>query len=59
MVAEKVEPLSRVPDPWAVRVELGRRLRELRLLRRLLRLSEAVDQERRPSASGREDHSRG
>ena len=44
-----VEPLANVPDPRTVRSELGRRLRELRLLRRLLRLSEAVDQERRPS----------
>jgi hypothetical protein len=54
MEATKNEPLATLPDPRMVRMELGRRLRELRLLRRLLRLSEAIDSERKP----REDKSR-
>ncbi|WP_417733012.1 hypothetical protein [Rosistilla oblonga] len=50
------EPLATVPDARTVRAELGKRLRELQLLRRLLRLAEAVDRERKPS---REEPARG
>lgn len=40
--------LSRVPTPVEVRVELGRAIRELALLRRLYQLSKAIAEERAP-----------
>lgn len=49
MATQNCEPLAAVPDPRMVRDVLGKRLRELRLLRRLLRLSEAVNRERQPN----------
>lgn len=45
--SKRRRPLDRVPDTMTVRAELGRTLRETRLLRRLLRVSQAVDHERR------------
>lgn len=51
MQHETRAPLAAVPDPLAVRAELGQRLRELRLLRRLLKLSEAVEREHRTQGS--------
>jgi hypothetical protein len=48
MATQNLEPLATVPDPRTVRLDLGKRLRELRLLRRLLRLCEAVERERQP-----------
>ena len=41
------DALEHVPPPQAVRVTLGRQIRATRLLRRLLRLAEAVERERR------------
>ncbi|MEI8213638.1 MAG: hypothetical protein WCI02_15935 [Planctomycetota bacterium] len=48
MATQNSEPLAVVPDPRTVRMDLGKRLRELRLLRRLLRLCEEVERERQP-----------
>ena len=46
-MTETDRPLLRaVPEARTVRAHLGVRLRELRLLRRLLRLAEAVDDHR-------------
>lgn len=59
MATQNCEPLATVPDPRMVRADLGKRLRELRLLRRLLRLSEAVNRERQPNGNvSREDTNR-
>lgn len=41
------ELLRSLPEPRIVREQIGRRLRETRLLRRLLRLSESVSAESR------------
>lgn len=46
MATQNSEPLAAIPDPRMVRLDLGKRLRELRLLRRLLRLCEAIERER-------------
>ncbi len=54
----KNEPLATIFDPRTVRMELGKLLRESQLVRRLLRLSEAVAREQR-SASSREVTARG
>lgn len=48
MATQYSEPLAAIPDPRMVRMDLGKRLRELRLLRRLLRLCEEVERERQP-----------
>ncbi len=47
--------LQTVPEPRAVRADLGDRVRELRLLRRLLRLAESVDTYRRERRGARSD----
>jgi hypothetical protein len=43
---ERAHPLNSLPSPRSVRETLARNLIENRLLRRLLRVSEAVAQER-------------
>lgn len=45
--------LENIPEPQAVRERLGQSVREARLLRQLLKLSERVARER-PAAAGRE-----
>ena len=45
-VPDPADALRHVPPPQTVRDTLGSRLREARLLRRLLRLAEAVERER-------------
>jgi len=44
-------PLRTIPEPRTVRAALARNLREGRLLRRLLRLAQAADEERRQQSS--------
>lgn len=46
-------PLQSVPDPQTVRTRLAEAVREAQLLRRLLRLSEAVANERQGIRSQR------
>lgn len=43
-------PLRNIPEPRTVRAALAQTLREARLLRRQLRLSQAADEELRESA---------
>jgi len=45
------EPLEAVPAPGIVRTQLGRRLREVALLRRLLRLAEAIHRDCPPRST--------
>ncbi len=53
---ETDSPLDRLPPP-TVHQYMGRHCRELALLRRLLRLSQAARQERAPEqADGQEGH---
>lgn len=47
--------LQAVPEARNVRAHVGERLRELRLLRRLLRLAESVDIYRRERQGARHD----
>lgn len=55
-MSETERPLiSAVPDARTVRAQVGERLRELRLLRRLLRLAEAVDDYRHKEPSDRRE----
>lgn len=44
---QQQHPLHYLPDAQTVRSHLGRLLRETRLTRQLLRLAQAVDEERR------------
>lgn len=44
-VAEK-PPLDLIPEPMTIRQWIGRLIRQLRILRRLLRISEAAARER-------------
>lgn len=48
MIPDRIDPcpLSQLPPPLAVHRRMGTILRELRLLRRLLRLSQEARQER-------------
>ena len=47
--------LQAVPEARSVRAQVGERLRELRLLRRLLRLAESVDTYHRDRREVRSD----
>ncbi|HEX7380102.1 MAG TPA: hypothetical protein VF278_23475 [Pirellulales bacterium] len=44
-------PLRDIPRPRTIRAALAKTLREARLLRRQLRLSQAADEERRQQSS--------
>jgi hypothetical protein len=50
--------LDQLPAPAVVHGHMGRLYRELALLRRLLRLSQAAHQERTKEASARQEPSR-
>jgi hypothetical protein len=52
-------PLDRLPLPPVIHQHMGRLYRELALLRRLLRLSQAARQERNPEPADRREVSRG
>ena len=45
------DPLATIPEPRVVRERLGANLRETRILRRLLRLSESMAKDRRKEGS--------
>ena len=59
MVRKVSEPLSTIPDPCVVRDAMGKRLRELRLLRRLLRLSNDAKTEWHDTTEHRSEVKRG
>ena len=50
--------LAKVPEPVKVRHDLGRTIRQTRLLRRLLRLAEAIEDERRRATETRREAAR-
>jgi hypothetical protein len=54
-VLTEVSPLNQLPPPLTVRERMGRLYRELALLRRLLRLSQAARDERANQDKRREE----
>jgi hypothetical protein len=52
-------PLDQLPPPPAIHERMGRLYRELSLLRRLLRLSQAARQERTPEPADRQEVAHG
>ena len=52
---EADSPLDRLPPPVAIHQHIGRLYRELALLRRLLRLSQAAQEQRIPKPHARQE----